>query len=211
MSGAIAPFVGKMLIGAVAGKVVGKVTGNDKLGLIAGLAAGALTPGTIGGAVPGVDEIANTTTMTDAAGNSLANMETVTPVMPSGATTPIGSAIEKGKGLLTSTGEWVKENPYGAIIGAQTAGGLVGMYETRRAEEAAAKEAEKVRAFEMAKLAEQEAANVRTYDREHQDFAPRAQSTYATPGMLRQGGVAPNSPGSDYYQKYLSMYQGGVR
>lgn len=197
MSGAVAPFVGKMLIGAVAGKVVGKVTGNDKLGLIAGLAAGALTPGTVTTGVidPVIDE---------------ATGAVITPASVTEQST-MGAIVDKGKGLLTSTGEWVKENPYGAIIGAQTAGGLVGMYETRRAEEAAAKEAEKVRAFEMAKLAEQEAANVRTYDREHQDFAPRAQSTYATPGMLRQGGVAPNSPGSDYYQKYLSMYQGGVR
>jgi hypothetical protein len=45
MSGALAPIAMKVIGGGVIGKLVGKATGNDKLGMIAGLATGFAIPG----------------------------------------------------------------------------------------------------------------------------------------------------------------------
>lgn len=45
MSGALAVPAMKMIGGAVVGKLVGKVTGNEKLGMIAGLTSGFMIPG----------------------------------------------------------------------------------------------------------------------------------------------------------------------
>jgi hypothetical protein len=97
----------------------------------------------------------------------------------------------------------------GAIIGAQAVGGAAGLYQAKKEQEAVARENEKTRAHEMAKLAEQEQQNIRTYDRTHQDFLPRSPSTSG--GLLTQAPPAPSAPGSDYYNQYLNMYKGGVR
>jgi hypothetical protein len=91
MSAVAAPMIGKMLVGTLASKVVGKVTGNDKLGLIAGLAAGAMTPGVVEG--PALAE--------GVAG-------------PREAQSLMGAGLDKGKDILTGTAGWVKDNPYGS-------------------------------------------------------------------------------------------------
>lgn len=209
---AAAPVLGKMLVSAAVGKVVGKVTGNDKLGMLAGMATGI---GMAGGFNP---SDAATTTSTSATG---ALVEPgVTGIGVEGVKGATGSALstvgEKTSGLLTSAADWTKENPYGAIIGAQTVGGAVNVYEQRKIAEEQARQQKLDRELQRELQTNTFQENQRDYDRTHQDWGPvkpRTSPFARRAGILDASGAAPapSDPASDYFAKYRSMYQGGVR
>lgn len=211
---AAVPVLGKMLVSAAVGKVVGKVTGNDKLGMLAGMATGI---GMSGGFTPEGTVGESTATMTTAEG---ATASATSPSITGIGKTPVAAfASDPGGsvgGMLTKAGEWTKENPYGAIIGAQTVGGAVNVYEQRKIAEEEARQAKLDRELQRELQTNQFQENQSEYDRTHQDWSVNPTKTSPfTPrasGILSEGNApAPTDPSSDYYNKYLNMYKGGVR
>lgn len=204
MSGALIPIAGKMITGALVGKVVGKVTGNDKLAMLAAIGAGAMMPGSAFGA-------ADTTVGASTAPISGSNFPTAT------ASTG-GGLLDAASGALDKSAAWMEANPTATkILGNVGGGAVVGgatLYAKKKEAEALKKAATLQHERDKELLAVEEGYAGDKYDREHQGFTPRNRAP-APGGMLStaESGAAP-TPGSaaaEYYNNFLSMYGRGVR
>lgn len=197
MSAGLIPVAGKVITGALVGRVVGKVTGNDKLGMIAALGAGTMMPGSAFGAA-----------------------ETAAGAAETASTG--GGLLDAASGALNKSAAWMEANPTATkILGNVGGGAVVGganLYAQKKEEEALKQAADLEYERDKELLALEEDQSVRKYDREHQGFTPRTRApapASAPGGMLSsaQSGSAPTpgSAASEYYNNFLSMYGRGVR
>jgi len=176
MSAVLAPLAVKVVAGAVASKVVGKVTGNEKLGMIAGLATGAfLNPAALG--------VGAATTSAAGAGGGMGAGMMEAGVAATGAAVPTAAASAApglfsgmaGASLSGATGA-LASNPTAALIGSQAVMGAVQGYEQRKAEARARKDMLEVARLDREQqivIEQMRNAEAKTaYERSHQSFAP---------------------------------------
>lgn len=208
MSGALAPLAIKMVSGAVVSKLVGKVTGNEKLGMIAGLATGFANPLGAGAGVGATTATATGANIAPAAATSAAiPASTIGNGMISAVGMEPMVSAASGGGMLSGAANFIQENPAMSMIGAQTVMGGVAGYEGR-------KEASRERDFlksQNALTREHDATMAQdAYDRTHQPL----------PAGYSIGGGSSSSPAptpqrpmtapEQYFKRYSEMY-GRVR
>lgn len=196
MSAPLAPLAMKVVGGAVVSKLVGKVTGNEKLGMIAGLATGFALPAGAAGAAAGAGGGMG-------AGMAEAGVAATGAAVPGATTaaTGIGGTLAKAGGMLSKGAGWVGANPMAAMMGAQAVGGAVQGYEARKL--AAAQ-----RAHDL-KLQELDHAEAQAdYERTHQPLRSGYQLGGSSSSTLPQ---RPMSAPEQYFKQYNDMYSGRVR
>lgn len=203
MSGALAPLVIKVVTGGVVSKLVGEVTGNEKLGMIAGLVSGSV----VGNPAAAATDVASAS----------ANGGMGAGVAEAGLAPTVESAVAAPSvgGMFSEAGNFIKENPAMSMIGAQTVmGGAQGYM--------ASKEAEKLRDMEMKEgeldrkhdvrmqnLRDEEAQ--RAYNRTHQPL-PSGYSVggISAPSVAAPVAERPMTAPEEYFERYTNMY-GRVR
>ena len=183
MSGPVAVFAAKAITSAVLGKVVGKVTGNEKLGMAAALVAGVANPLNIGGtAAAGASGVGASGGM--GAGMAEAGIAATTPEVASTA----GGILSKAASVGTGVTDAIAANPTTSLIGAQMVGGAASNYEKRKMAEKqiAAEERMNERAIEGSLELERlrQEGTQAEYEREHQGFNPNIGLEQRTGGLL---------------------------
>ena len=212
--GAAAPIIGQVVFAYAASKFVTKFTGNEKLGMVAGLAAAYWT----GGMSAAATETSTATTSAEAApvvagggaaGGTSEGIATVGAGSEGAASlpAPFGTETASQPGLLENAGSWIEKNPMAASMGFNAVLGAGSEYMRAGQEEEARKAA----------LADQRILDEERYKREHTPM-----TSTSIPGLsamnegLIDGGYKPlgqqvkegRSSDLPNYQQLLEQYKG---